>query len=117
MEISRKQFIERLAGGGALLLFSSCGGGYGGGSTPMSSCTPSISANHGHVLPIAVADLDSATAKTYDIMGSNTTHTHTVTFTTTQLQQLKAGTMVSVTATPAATDGHVHTVSVSCVIY
>jgi hypothetical protein len=118
MDITRKQFIETLAGGGALLLFSSCGGGgYGGGSMQTSSCTPTIAANHNHALTIAVADLDSPTAKTYDIMGSNTTHTHSVTFSTAQLGQLKAGTMVTVTSSPAATDGHTHSVSVSCVIY
>lgn len=120
MTISRKRFVQAVAGGSALLVFHGCGGGgsYGGGGmTQTSSCTPTISANHGHVLSIAVADLDSPTAKIYDIMGTNTTHTHSVTFSTTQLQQLKAGTMVTVTSGPAATDGHTHPVAVSCIIY
>jgi VCBS repeat-containing protein len=120
MDISRKQFVEAALGGSALLLFSSCGGGgYGGSNTvmPVSSCSPTIAANHGHVLTIAIADLDSPTAKTYDIMGTNTTHTHSVTFSAAQLAQLKAGTMVTVTSTAATTDGHTHSVAVSCVIY
>ena len=120
MDISRKSFVEALAGGTALLLLSSCGGGGyggGGGGTVTSSCGASISGNHGHVLTIAVADLDSTTAKTYDIMGTNTTHTHTVTFSTAQLQQLKAGTMVTVTSTASPIDGHMHSVAVTCVIY
>ena len=121
MDISRKRFVETMAGGSALLLFSSCGGGGYGGSTTMqtSSCGATISANHGHVLTIAVADLDSPTAKTYDIMGTSTTHTHTVTFSPAQLTQLKAGTMVTVTSSAPVPvlDGHMHSVAVSCIIY
>lgn len=120
MDISRKSFVEALAGGSVLLLFSSCGGGGsygGGGGTQTSSCSASIVGNHGHILTLPVADLDSTTAKTYDIMGTNNTHTHTVTFSPAQLQQLKAGTMVTVTSSPAANDGHTHSVTESCIIY
>jgi hypothetical protein len=119
MDISRKQFVEAALGGSALLLFSSCGGGgsSGGTTTQTSSCTPTIGAPfHGHSLVVAVADLDSPSAKTYDIMGS-ATHNHTVTFSTALLAQLKMGTTVAVTSTPLAADGHTHVVSVTCVIY
>lgn len=119
MEISRKRFVEALASGGALLLLSGCGGGgYSGGGTvtPSSSCSGDIAANHGHVLPIAVADLDSTSPKTYDITGS-ATHGHSVTFSVAQLGQLKAGMAVTVTSTPATTDGHAHAVTASCIIY
>jgi hypothetical protein len=119
MDISRKQFVEAALGGSALLLFSSCGGGGYGGSTvmPVSSCTPTISANHGHVLTIPIADLDSPTAKTYDITGT-ANHSHSVTFSSAQLASLKVtGTIVTVTSTAATTDGHTHSVAVSCVIY
>ena len=120
MDISRKRFIEALAGGSALLVFSGCGGGgssYGGGNPPppASGCSEAISGNHGHALTIAVADLDSPTAKTYDIMGA-AAHSHQVTFSTTQLQQLKAGTAVTVTSTPFAGDGHTHNVTATCVV-
>jgi hypothetical protein len=124
MDISRKRFLETVASGGALLLFGSCGGGgsdyngstTGGNPTPVSSCTPVISANHGHVLAIAIADLDSTTPKTYDITGS-APHSHSVTLSVAQLGQLKAGTTVTVTSTPFSGDGHMHDVTVACVIY
>jgi hypothetical protein len=124
MSISRKRFLETVASGGALLLFSSCGGGgsdYNGGTAggnPMlvSSCTPAISANHDHVLAIAVGDLDSGTPRTYNIQGA-ATHSHGVTFSVNQLRQLRAGEAVTVTSTPFPGDGHTHEVTVTCVIY
>jgi len=120
VDISRKRFIEALAGGSALLVLSGCGGGgssYGGGNPapPASGCNEQISANHGHVLTIPVADLDSATAKTYDITGA-APHSHQVTFSAAQLAQLKAGMAVTVTSSAFAGDGHTHDAAVSCVV-
>jgi VCBS repeat-containing protein len=43
-------------------------------------------------------------------------HSHSVTFSPAQLQQMKAGTTVTVTSTPFAGDGHMHQVSVGCMI-
>src|SRR5262245_53897355 len=108
MDISRKRFVETLASGRALLLFVSCGGGGGyssGGGTMggTSSCSGDIAANHGHVMPILVSDLDSTTPKSYDIMGT-ATHSHNVTLSVAQLGQLKGGAMVTVTSTPGSTD-------------
>ena len=124
MDISRKRFVETATAGGALLLLGSCGGGgtgYSGGvaagnAMPASSCTPDIAGNHGHVLAIAVADLDSGTDKTYNIQGG-ATHNHQVTFTVALLRQLKAGDAVTVTSTPGSADGHTHEVTVSCMLY
>ena len=119
MAISRKQFVAALGSGGALWMLAGCGGGgYGGGgsSTPTSSCSGGIATNHGHTLPIAVADLDSPTPKSYDITGS-ADHGHGVTLSVAQLGQLKGGTAVTVTSTAASTDGHTHAVTVSCLIY
>jgi hypothetical protein len=118
MDISRKRFVETMVGGSALLLFHGCGGGgsYGGGMPnpmPASGCTPMIADNHGHVLVIALTDLDSTTPKTYDIHGS-ADHTHSVSFTVAQLGQLKAGSMVTVTSTQ--TLSHTHAISVSCMM-
>jgi len=123
MEMSRKRFVETMVGGSALLLFHGCGGGdgySGGGGTPpypmpTSGCTPAIAGNHPqpHILVIPVSDLDSTTAKTYDIQG-NADHAHNVTFSAPQLAQLKAGTMVTVTSTQ--TLSHEHAVSVTCVV-
>lgn len=119
MDISRKRFVRALTSGGALLWFGGCGGGGGYGSSggvATSSCAGDIAANHGHALPIVVADLDSTTAKTYDITGT-ATHSHGITLSVAQLGQLKGGAAVSVTSTPGSTDGHTHAVTVSCIIY
>jgi len=117
MDISRKRFVDTVAAGSALLLFHGCGGGgsYNGGNPPMQAngCSPDILSNHGHVLTIPVTDLDSTTARTYDIHGT-ADHTHSVTFSATQLAQLKAGTMVSVTSTE--TQAHTHLINVTCVV-
>jgi len=123
MDITRKRFIELFSSGSALLILHGCGGGgsYGGtpapAPMPTSGCSESISGNHGHAVAVPLTDLDSTTAKSYDIRGSNPTHTHSVTFSPAQLQQLKAGTAVTVTSTPSsAGDGHMHDVMVTCVI-
>jgi hypothetical protein len=75
-----------------------------------------ISSNHGHVLTIPVADLDSPTFKTYSIAGA-AGHDHTVTLLPSQLQQIKAGTAVTMSS---STDGspaygaHFHNVTMNC---
>lgn len=122
--MTRKGFLGAAAGGTILLLLQACGGGdddaapatnTGGGTTPSKTCGANgtaIAGNHGHVLSIPAADLDSSTDKTYSIQGSSG-HDHLVTLTVAQLQALKAGQMVSATST---TDfQHNHVVTVSCV--
>jgi hypothetical protein len=123
MDISRKRFVEALFSSGALLLISGCGGGddndsdndsqNGGGL--LQGCGSTIAANHGHVFTIPLGDLDSPTARTYDIAGA-AGHSHTITLSPAQLQQLKAGVAVAVTSSPLAADGHTHGVNISCVI-
>jgi len=125
MDITRKRFIELFSGASALLILHGCGGGgdYGGSPAPApgpapapaSGCGEAISANHGHALAVPVADLDSTTAMTYSIMGA-AAHNHQVTFSPAQLQQLKAGTAVTVVSTDFPGDGHNHNVTVTCVI-
>jgi hypothetical protein len=120
MGMTRKAFLIQLAGGGWAL--ASCGGG---GYDPMvpaaapaptaaaaGSCTAAIAGNHGHVLTMAPADLDSTVDITYDIHGS-ADHTHSVTFTAAMLASLKAGN--SVTATTSTTLAHNHGISERCV--
>jgi hypothetical protein len=107
--MTRKAFCAHLMGGSVVLLIQSCGGGDDGPAA--TGCTDTIAANHGHVLMIATADLDSATDKVYDIQGS-AAHTHTVTLTVAQLRALKAGMSVTVTSSPGA--GHDHSVSAMC---
>jgi VCBS repeat-containing protein len=123
MDITRKRFIELFSSGSALLILHGCGGGddYDGNPAPApapapaSGCNDVVSANHGHTLVVPVADLDSTTARTYSIMGQ-ATHDHQVTFTPAQLQQLKAGTAVTVASTAFSGDGHNHAVTLTCVV-
>lgn len=117
MPISRKAFLIQAASGGWLLATAAgCGGGGGDSGTPPAppagvACAATISDNHGHVLAIAAADLDSTTDKSYDIQGS-AAHSHNVTFSAAQLAQLKAGNTVSVTST--MTLSHDHRISERC---
>lgn len=116
MAISRKAFLGTAAGGMVLLLLEACGGGGDDNSPPAAagSCGSSggaIGGNHGHVLSIPRADLDSTTNRTYNITGS-ANHPHTVTFTPAQLQALKAGQNVTVVSSTDAS--HEHTVTASC---
>jgi hypothetical protein len=115
MPISRKAFLIQVASGWML---ASCGGGGGDSNPPApapppagSGCAATISDNHGHVLAIATADLDSTTDKTYDIQGS-AGHTHSVTFSAAQLAQLKAGNAVSVSSSMAL--NHDHSIGERC---
>ena len=120
MSITRKMFLVQLAGSGWVLSSAGCGGG---GDSPAPApapappppagggCVASIALNHGHVLTIPAADLNSSLAMTYDIVGT-ADHTHSVTFSPAQLAQLKAGTAVSVTTTLAF--AHTHNINEQC---
>ncbi|MBI5721143.1 MAG: hypothetical protein HZC37_26015 [Burkholderiales bacterium] len=117
--LTRKHFCGNLLAAWAALALPGCGGGGDYGSTPApppvppgATCGSVISDNHGHVLEIERADLDSTTDKTYDIRGSSG-HTHQVVLTPTQLSTLKAGGTISVFSSVA--ELHAHAVSVACV--
>lgn len=121
MLMTRKGFLGAATGGTILLFLQACGGGSdsgsssGGPSASNTSCGASgaaISGNHGHVLSIPVADLDSTVDRTYDIQGT-ASHTHAITLTVAQLQMLRAGQAVTVTST--TTLDHAHNVATGCV--
>jgi len=126
MDISRKQFCARLGSGTVLLWLQACGGGGGyssapapapgsGGGTTCGASGAEIAGNHGHVLVIPAADLDSAMPMTYGIAGT-AGHNHNVTFSPAQLQTLKTGGSVTVTSTMTTTTvTHDHVVTASCV--
>ena len=130
MSITRKRFLQSMTGGTVVLLIQACGGDgtaalalFGGGPanpTPTTGCGASdaeISNNHGHLLTIPSADLDSTSDMSYSIMGS-ATHDHTVTLTVAQLAALKAGQVVTATSTvtdAAPFGSHSHDLTVSCV--
>ena len=120
--ITRKAFCASLAGASVVLLIQACGGGGSSsdeapipvpapGPKPGAACTDTIAANHGHVLTIASADLDSPTDMVYNIQGG-AAHNHTVTLAVVDLRALKAGTTVTVGSSNAA--GHEHSVSITC---
>lgn len=117
--MTRKAFCARLTGASVVLLIQACGGGGDSAmvATPASpgpgaaGCTDTIAANHGHVLTIATADLNSAVDMVYNIQGA-ATHNHTVTLTVAQLRELKAGT--NVTVITSTTEAHEHSVSILC---
>ena len=118
MDITRKAFFEVMSAGSMLLLLKACGGGGGGSgsgfappiTTVCGAGDSGISGNHGHLLTILRADLDSTAPKTYSIAGSGT-HDHAVTFSVAQLQALKAGGQATVVSSLG--DGHTHSVTAS----
>lgn len=113
MNVTRKTFLVQLLGGGWVL--AGCGGGGDAAVTvtppPKGTCAATISGNHGHVLTVPAADLNSTVDMSYDIQGS-ADHSHTVTFTAAMLAQLKAGNMVS--AVSSTTASHNHAINESC---
>ncbi len=120
-DMTRKKFCGAALSGMMLLLIQSCGGGgsaytspatpAAAGGTPTAGCSDTIAANHGHVLSVALADLDSPTDMTYDIQGT-ADHTHTVVLTVAQLRALKTG--ASITTTSSTTLAHMHDISITC---
>jgi hypothetical protein len=126
MNTLRRTACASLAGSVVTLLLQGCGGGgYSSGTTPMtggSSCGASgtdITANHGHTLTIAKADLDSPVDKTYALSPSIEGHSHDVTFTVAQLATLKGGgsvTVRSTTTVASAAYGGTHSHSVTATV-
>lgn len=118
--MTRKAFCARLTGASVVLLLQGCGGG-GSDAAPAGApvgahpagagCIDTIAGNHGHVLTIPTADLDSAVDKVYNIQGT-APHNHTVTLTVAELRSLKAGTTVTTVSSTA--DAHEHGVSIAC---
>jgi hypothetical protein len=120
MDLTRKEFCLALGSTTVLVWLQGCGGGGGGYSAaPAPAPAPAacgasgaaIAGNHGHMLEIARADLDSMTAMTYSIAGT-AGHDHQVTFSPAQLQTMKGGGSATVTST--TTDAHDHAVTASC---
>ncbi len=127
MAITRSEFCSALVSASALLILQGCGGGSdyssspapapgpapGPGPAPAPQCGASgaaIAGNHGHVLAIPRADLDSAMPIAYHIQAT-AGHDHIVALSSTQLQMLKAGDTLTVTS---SFNGHDHVVTVNC---
>jgi hypothetical protein len=125
MDTTRRRLLFASAGSGALAaLLASCGGGsdYSSPAPPPPAPPPPgtlacgstvITDNHGHVLTIAAADLDSMVDKTYSIEGVSG-HVHNITLTPAQLATIKAKTAVVVMSTVGGSPAHTHNVTVNC---
>ena len=114
--LTRKLFLRQMGGGCMTMVLAGCGGGGSGGATrvpPLSGCSNFVfSGNHGHLLQIPNADLDSLTDKSYSIQGA-ASHDHPFTLTAANLARLKAGQAIVVVTTGVAFE-HSHDVSGSC---
>jgi phage gp29-like protein len=66
-----------------------------------------VSANHGHELRVGDSDVESGTARSYDIKGA-ADHSHTVAIDEAGMEQLKAGEAITVTSTEGGEPAHVH---------
>ena len=119
MNLSRKEFLllsVSFVGVGLL----GCGGdevanpdlATGGTTGCLKNGTNSvIGANHGHVLMVAIADIQAGVDKTYAIMGSSP-HAHSVTLTAAHFADLAANKPVSATSTTNAQ--HEHSIMITC---
>lgn len=128
MNSSRREALRSAAlFGGALFIargLAACGADAGDGNgdngevdqnaDALVTCgPPAISANHGHSLVVAPADVAAGVAKTYSIQGS-AGHDHQITLTPAQFSALSSGHKVTVVSTNDL--GHTHTVTVSCAV-
>jgi hypothetical protein len=118
MELTRKDFLVLLVGSAA----AACGGS-SSSPTPSGNCaangsTSIISQNTGHVLNVTKADIAAGAAKTYDIQGTDTTHTHSVTLTAADMVALQGNLQALETSTAGNAAGqpsHTHQIQVVCV--
>jgi hypothetical protein len=75
-----------------------------------------ISGNHGHVLVVPLADLDSTVDKSYNIQGE-ADHSHVVTLTVAQLQEIKAKNTVQDASSVGGSiyfPAHSHLLTITC---
>ena len=115
MDLSRKEFLVLLIGSAA----AACGGSSDGpsGNCAANGTAVQIAQNTGHVLMVSKADVAAGVAKTYDIQGSDSTHTHQVTLSAADMQALQKNLRAMETSTAGNAAGqapHTHQITVSC---
>ncbi len=113
MELTRKEFLILVAGGAAA---AACGGS---SESPHGNCEANgtqatISQNTGHQLVVSKEDVVAGVEKTYDIRGTDTTHTHSVTITAADFQSLQKNLQAVEISTPGGTGPHTHQITVAC---
>lgn len=117
MDLTRKEFLTLVLGGAAV---AACGGSASGpsGNCAANGSTASISSNTGHSLIVTKADIAAGLEKTYDIQGTDLTHTHSVTLTAADMVALQKNLQADETSSTNAAPGgsaHNHAIKVVCV--
>ena len=115
MDLSRKDFLWLLVGGAAAACGSSAPGP--SGNCAANGSNSIISQNTGHMLIVTKADIAAGVDKTYDIRGTDTTHTHSVTLTAADMMALQKNLQATETSTVGAALGgspHTHSIQVVC---
>lgn len=117
MDLTRKEFLTLVIGGVAV---SACGGSSSpagpSGDCAANGSSSTISQNTGHSLIVSKADIAAGVDKTYDIRGTDTSHTHSVTLTAADMQALQKNMQVDETSTAAsAGPAHSHAIKIVCV--
>lgn len=117
--MNRRDFLgASLAGpmAGLAVLAAACGGDDGvapidaAPSCLQNGTVVAIASNHGHSMLVSIADIQAGQDKTYELGGSD--HTHTVTLTARNFGLLAGDQPVPVRSTVDA--GHSHAINVRC---
>ena len=112
MDLTRKEFLVLVVGGAAA---AACGGSSGpSGDCLKNGSNSIISQNTGHSLIVTQADISAGVAKTYDIRGTDTSHTHTVTLSAADMQALQKNQQVGLTSSTDGTPAHNHAIQIAC---
>jgi hypothetical protein len=116
MELTRKEFLFLVLGSAA----AACGGSSApaaAGNCAANGSNSIISQNTGHSLIVSKADIAAGVAKTYDIRGTDASHTHSVTLTAADmlaLQQNLGAVETSTSGNAAGQPPHTHQIQIVC---
>jgi hypothetical protein len=123
MNLTRKEFLRSVLGtaagvAGAAVVIGCGGGDEGGADAAGRSCSANgtsvdIGGNHSHTMTVSRADVMAGASKTYNIEGGGG-HPHSVTINATLFTMLQSNATVTVLSTAGSTDGHTHSITVSC---
>lgn len=111
MELTRKEFLVLVVGGAAA---AACGGSDTSGDCLKNGSNSTISQNTGHSLIVTQADIAAGVAKTYDIRGTDASHTHSVTLSAADMQALAKNQHVAATSSTDGTPPHNHGIQIAC---
>lgn len=122
MKLTRKEFLSSVmtaaAGAAGAAFLVACGGDSGPADATPGNCVANgthvdISGNHGHVMVVSKTEITAGVSKMYDISGG-AGHSHFVTIGPNLFAMLQSNTAVTATSTAGGTDGHTHTITVTC---